>query len=69
MTTKSTWYLESTKAPGLRFRILKLDKANQRATLQGDTGVPFDRDISQVSLDKYGYRVVKVNEPTEGENT
>ena len=23
------WYLESTKAPGLRFRILKLDKATR----------------------------------------
>lgn len=53
------WYLESTKAPGLRFRIVKLDKATQRATLQGDTGVPFERDISQVSLDKYGYKVVR----------
>ena len=58
------WFLESTKAPGLRFRIIKLDKATQRATLQGDTGVPFDRDISQVSLDKYGYRVVKEEEKT-----
>lgn len=55
----ASWYLESTKAPGLRFKIVKLDKATMRATLQGDTGVPFDRDIGQESLDKYGYKIVK----------
>lgn len=53
------WFLEHTKAKGLRFKIIKLDKANMRATLQGDTGVPFERDISQATLDKYGYVIVK----------
>lgn len=57
------WALESTKAKGLLFRILKLDKATMRATLQGDTGVPFERDITQASLDKFGYRIVKIDEP------
>ena len=55
----ASWYLESTKAPGLRFKIVKLDKATMRATLQGDTGVPFDREIGQETLDKYGYKIVK----------
>lgn len=53
------WYLESKKAPGLRFKIVKLDRATMRATLQGDTGVPFERDISEESLEKFGYKIVK----------
>lgn len=56
------WYLESTKARGLKFKILKLDKSTMRATLQGDTGVPFDRDISSDTLAKYGYKIVKVED-------
>ena len=56
------WYLESTKAPGLRFKITKLDKATMRATLQGDTGVPFERLISEEELAKYGYKIVKREE-------
>lgn len=57
------WYLESTKAKGLRFKIVTLNKETMRATLQGDTGIPFDRDISQDTLEKYGYRIIKVDEP------
>lgn len=57
-----TWYLESTRAPGLRFKIVKLEKATMRATLQGDTGVPFERDIGQETLEKYGYTIVKREE-------
>jgi len=56
------WYLESTKAKGLRFKIVKLDRETMKATLQGDTGIPFERDISEATLEKYGYRVVKVDE-------
>lgn len=56
----SKWFLESTKAPGLRFEIVKLDKATMRATLKGDTGVAFDHDISAGVLAKYGYKIVKV---------
>lgn len=63
------WYLESTKAKGLQFKIVKLDKVAKRATLEGPTGMPFERDISQEALDKYGYRVIQapdasVEEPT-----
>lgn len=53
------WYLESIKAPGLVFKIVKLDKVAKRATLEGPTGLAFERDISQESLDKYGYRVIQ----------
>lgn len=56
------WYLESTMAKGLRFKILKLDKTTMRAELQGGTGVPFERDISAETLKKYGYQIVKVEE-------
>lgn len=63
----ATWYLESTRAKGLRFKILKLDKATMRATLQGDTGVPFDRDISGDTLAKYGYKIVKVEDAIPAE--
>lgn len=58
-----SFYLESTKAKGLRFKIIKLNKETMQATLQGDTGVPFERDISQATIDKYGYKVVVVQEP------
>jgi hypothetical protein len=56
------WYLNSTKAPGLRFKIVKLDKATMKATLLGDTGVPFERNIGPETLAKYGYEIVKVDE-------
>lgn len=50
-------YLVSTKAKGLKFEVLKLDRESMKATLKGDTGVPFDMQISQDVLDKYGYTV------------
>lgn len=56
------WYLNSTKAPGLRFKILKLDKATLKATLEGDTGISFDRNIGPETLEKYGYEIVEVDE-------
>lgn len=58
---KAQWYLVSTKAPNLRFKIVELDKHTMRAKLQGDTGVPFERDISQETLDKFGYRIERLN--------
>lgn len=54
------WVLESTKAPGLKFKIISLDKATNVAKLLGDTGVPFERKLSQQVLDQYGYRIVKL---------
>lgn len=54
------WYLDSTKSPGLRFEIVKLDRSNMRATLRGETGVPFERDLTQETLDKYGYTITIV---------
>lgn len=63
----AVWYLESTKAPGLRFKIVKLDRATMRATLQGDTGVPFERDISADILEKYGYKIVKQEPETQAQ--
>ena len=58
----ASWYLESIKAPGLRFKIVKLDRPTMRATLQGDTGVPFERSIGEEDLAKYGYKIVKREE-------
>jgi hypothetical protein len=55
------WYLESTRAPGLRFKIVKLDKASMTATLQGvGSTTTFTRSISEADLQKYGYKVVNV---------
>ena len=54
------FFLESTKAKGLRFRVLSLDKSTMHAQLVGDTGVPFERTLTQDVLDKYGFKVVKV---------
>lgn len=56
------WYLQHTKEANLRFKIVKLNTATKQATLQGPTGVPFDRDISEESLAKYGYTVVQREE-------
>lgn len=56
------FYLESTTAPGLRFKVLHMDPQTSRAKLLGDTGVPFEREISQATLDKYGYKVVQLDE-------
>lgn len=58
----SQWYLESTKAPGLRFRIMHLEKESRRAQLLGDTGVPFERVLTDDVLEKYGFQVVRVAE-------
>lgn len=57
------WYLQSTKAEGLRFKIVSLDTITGRATLMGDTGVPFERVLTDETLEKFGYRPVMVTEP------
>lgn len=62
------WYLESTKAHGLRFKILEFDRTTLRARLLGVTGVPFERVLSEDVLTKFGYRVVK-GEPEARENS
>lgn len=51
------WYVVSTKAPGLKFRIVKLNKATMHATLRGETGVDFDKTITPDVLEKFGYRI------------
>ena len=57
MAEKKKFFLVSTKAKGLEFEIIKLDRDAMRATLQGETGVPFETSIQQAELDKYGYTV------------
>jgi hypothetical protein len=57
MAVRKKFFLVSTKAKGLEFEIVKLDRDNMRATLQGGTGVPFETSIQQAELDKYGYVV------------
>jgi hypothetical protein len=57
------WYVQSTQAAGLRFRIVKLERESFRAQLVGDTGAAFERIISPDSLDKYGYIVVEEPDP------
>jgi hypothetical protein len=57
------WYLNSTKAPGLRFRIAKLNTETKEATLVGPTGVPFQKKITDEVLAEYGYAVIKIEEP------
>jgi hypothetical protein len=57
MAQKKVFWLVSTKAKGLKFKIVSLDRDNMRATLQGDTGVPFETSVSQDVLDKLGYVV------------
>lgn len=53
------WFLESTKDPRIAFEIVKLDRGTMRATLMGETGVPFDKEITADVLAKYHYQIVK----------
>lgn len=50
-------FLVSTKAKGLKFEILKVNQNLNppMATLQGDTGIPFDIPLTEETLNKYGY--------------
>lgn len=57
MATKKVFWLVSTKAKGLKFRVTQLDRDTMMATLQGDTGVPFQTSINQETLDQFGYRI------------
>jgi hypothetical protein len=57
MAQKKKFFLVSTKAKGLRFEIIKLNKDEMKATIVGDTGVPFDTSIDQKYLDELGYVV------------
>jgi len=59
------FFLVSTKAKGLQFEVVKLDKANMRATLQGDTGVPFETSIDEKTLAELGYQVKIVDAAAE----
>lgn len=54
------FFIESTRKPGLRYKVVKLDKSTMRATLLGELEVPFERVLDAVSLEKYGYKIVKV---------
>lgn len=58
----ATWCLQHKEHAHLRFKVLGIDRAAQRATLIGPTGVAFERSIAQADLDKYGYTVVKVDD-------
>lgn len=57
MAQKKKFFLVSTKAKGLRFEVISLDKEAMRATIKGDTGVPFETSITPETLDKLGYTV------------
>ena len=58
----SQWYLVSKKAPGLRLKIVKMEVGTRRATLVGETGVPFERVITDETLEKFGWTVTRVDE-------
>ena len=60
---KKEFYLQSTKAKGLQFKIVKLDKESMIATLKGDTGVEFTQSVKPDNLAKFGYEVLS-REPT-----
>lgn len=64
-------FLNSTKAKGLKFEVLKVNKEVDPpiATLRGDTGVPFEIRLTQETLEKYGYEVLIVEEPVVADAT
>lgn len=53
------WFLVSTKDPRITFEITRLDKATMRATLVGEVGVPFEKELTQETLAKYHYKIEK----------
>ncbi len=57
-------FLTSTKANGLKFEVLKVNKEVDPplATIVGDTGVPFEIRLTQDTLEKYGYEVLIVDD-------
>lgn len=52
-------YLENIKNPDIRFKVMSYDKETKQAKLKGGYGAEFTRDISKVSLEKFGYKLVK----------
>ena len=54
---KKEYWLVSTKAKGLKFRIVDLNRETQKATLLGDTGVPFEHSITEDTLKNLGYEI------------
>jgi hypothetical protein len=56
-------YVQSTKNPELRFEVVTYDSASKTATLRGEFGAQFTRDMSKASLQKYGYEIVESETP------
>ena len=56
-------YLENKTNPSIRFEVLTYDKATKVATVRGQYGAEFTRDISKEALEKYGYHIVKSEAP------
>lgn len=57
MAQKKKFFLVSTKCKGLEFQIVNLNRESMMATLQGETGIPFDTSIKQDVLDNLGYMI------------
>lgn len=57
MATKKKFFLVSTKAKGLKFEIVELNREEMKATLRGDTGVDFTASVTQAELDRLGYTI------------
>lgn len=52
-------YLESTKAPGVRFEVTEYDKETKTATIRGEFGGEFTHVLSKAAMDSLGFKLVK----------
>lgn len=57
MTQRKVFWLVNTTLSGLRYRVLDRNKDTMRATIVGDTGVPFEVSVKPDDLEKLAYTV------------
>ena len=62
---KKVFYLQSTTIPENRFRIVKLDKERGVATLQRGSEAKFEHPVTQAELDKYHYKIERIDVETD----
>ncbi|HEX6825821.1 MAG TPA: hypothetical protein VF077_05825 [Nitrospiraceae bacterium] len=60
-----TLYIENLKNPKVRFKVISYDKETGVGTLEGEYGARFTRPLGKEQLSRFGYKVVKVEEPTD----
>lgn len=55
MAQQREFWIVSTKAKGLKFKVVDFDTNTKKATLLGDTGVPFQHAVDDDTMARLGY--------------